>query len=151
MLTFFALGVLYQGHIAGLEVCQLPHSQTEAVVVSTCTRNHHLHDWEMTDSMPELGSCPGALEQSSSHMQGASLRTPIQLGGPVSGTKQVPDDVASILQPTSTRYKGPLDLDAAVAERVNAMNASWMASEGDCHSSGTTYGCTHVLTMLLTS
>ncbi|CAL5220174.1 g2142 [Coccomyxa viridis] len=79
VLTFFALGALFQGHIAGLE--------------------------------------------------GASLRTPIQLGGPVSGTQQVPDDVASILQPTSTRYKGPLDLDAAVNERVNAINASWMASE----------------------
>ena len=64
----------------------------------------------------------------------------------MSGTKQVPDDVASILQPTSTRYKGPLDLDAAVAERVTAINASWMASEGTYHAPGTTQECMHTLT-----
>ncbi len=65
----------------------------------------------------------------------------------MSGTKQVPDDVASILQPTSTRYKGPLDLDAAVAERVSAINASWMAGEGAHHASGTTQKSIHTLTM----
>ena len=68
----------------------------------------------------------------------------MQLGGPASAAKQVPDDVASILQPTSTRYKGPLDLDAAVAERVNAINASWMDSAGVCCTSCSTQICSHV-------
>lgn len=63
----------------------------------------------------------------------------------MSGTQQVPDDVASILQPTSTRYKGPLDLDAAVNERVNAINASWMASEGAYRASGSIQQCMHIL------
>lgn len=63
-------------------------------------------------------------------MQGTSLRTPIQLGGPKAGTNEVQEDVAEILQPTSTRYKGPVNLDAAVAVRVEEMNATWMASAG---------------------
>ena len=54
----------------------------------------------------------------------------MKLGGPLPTTQQLPEDVADILQPTSTRYTGPIDLDKAVAQRFEAINASWMASAG---------------------
>ena len=64
-------------------------------------------------------------------MQGSSLGTTIQLGGPGLTQKQVPEDVRDILKPTSERYVGPVDLDEAVAQRAEDINRTWLASTGE--------------------
>ena len=64
-------------------------------------------------------------------VQGPSLATTIQLGAPALTQKQVPEDVRDILKPTSARYRGPIDLDEAVAQRVEDINRTWLASTGE--------------------
>ena len=54
----------------------------------------------------------------------------MQLGGPGASLQEVPVDVSAILQPTENRYKGPIDLDEAVAQRAEELNSTWRASAG---------------------
>lgn len=85
-------------------------------------------------------SVVGDHQRSMRCMQGATGSGMLRLGGlsaphrdgfPGGRDSGVETAASMQLRPTRERWKGPVDLDAAVAARADEMNATWVASAGD--------------------